>query len=440
VTEATKIGVRTAQPVDWMSIARRYGAWLLLTAAFAVLPKIFASGIAHTMMSLMGIMIVFALSYNMLLGETGLLSFGHAVYYGLGGFLAVHAMNTFARDALPVPVFLIPLVGGFSGLVFGIVFGSVSTRRGGTAFAMISLGLGELVASSSLILRSFFGGEEGFSTNRTKLFRVFDLSFGPQLQVYYLIAAWCLICMIAMYALTRTPFGRMCNAVRDNPERAQFVGYNPYIVRFIAFSLAGLFAGIAGGLAAINFELVNSSVVGAGQSGTVLLAAYIGGIGNFIGPVIGAILVTYLQVMLSDITEIWQLYFGLLFIGTVMFAPGGIAGLIFMHEPLWHAGAYRALFGRLIPAYLLALIPGLMALLGLILVIEMTFRLMVKASEGTRMSFFGVPLDAAAPVPWMVAAVLLVGGFYLFRRTWPFVADAWQAAHGEVQKARRSAA
>ena len=97
MTEATKIGVRTAPPVDWMSIARRYGAWLLLAAAFAVLPKIFASGIAHTMMSLMGIMIVFALSYNMLLGETGLLSFGHAVYYGLGGFLAAHAMNTLAR-------------------------------------------------------------------------------------------------------------------------------------------------------------------------------------------------------------------------------------------------------------------------------------------------------------------------------------------------------
>src|SRR5439155_1364706 len=160
----------------------------------------------------------------------------------------------------------------WAGLAFGIIFGAVSTRRGGTVFAMISLGLGELVASSSLILRSFFGGEEGISTNRTKLFRMFDLSFGPQIQVYYLIAAWCLLCMIVMFALTRTPFGRMCNAVRDNPERAQFVGYNPYMVRFIAFSLAGLFAGIAGGLAAINFELVNASVVGAGQSTTVLLA------------------------------------------------------------------------------------------------------------------------------------------------------------------------
>ena len=141
------------------------------------------------MLSLMGIMIVFALSYNMLLGETGLLSFGHAVYYGLGGFLTVHAMNTVIHDALPVPLPAVPLVGGFSGLLFGIIFGSVSTRRAGTAFAMISLGLGELVASSSLILRGFFGGEEGVSTNRTKLLRVFGLNFGPQIQVDYLIAA-----------------------------------------------------------------------------------------------------------------------------------------------------------------------------------------------------------------------------------------------------------
>src|SRR5206468_332950 len=99
----------------------------------------------------------------------GLLSFGHAVYYGLGGFLAAHAMNTIIRDALPVPVPVIPLIGGISGLLFGLIFGAVSTRRGGIAFAMISLGLGELVASSSLILRDVFGGEEGISTNRTKL-------------------------------------------------------------------------------------------------------------------------------------------------------------------------------------------------------------------------------------------------------------------------------
>ena len=269
-TDVVNVPARAdVQPGRTAALARLAAPWIALAVVFALLPLIFKSGSALTMLSLMGIMIVFALSYNMLLGETGLLSFGHAVYYGLGGFFAVHFMNTVIQDRLPVPLFLVPIVGAFGGLVFGIIFGSVSTRRAGTAFAMISLGLGELVASSSLILRGFFGGEEGVSTNRTKLLHVFGLNFGPQIQVYYLIAAWCLVCMVAMYALRRTPFGRMCNAVRENPERAQFVGYNPQAVRFIAFALAGLFAGIAGALAAINFELVNSSAVGAAQSGTV---------------------------------------------------------------------------------------------------------------------------------------------------------------------------
>ena len=417
------------------ALVRLAAPWLALAVAFAVLPTIVTSGSALTMLSLMGIMIVFALSYNMLLGQTGLLSFGHAVYYGLGGFLAVHAMNTVFHDALPIPLPLIPLVGAFSGLLFGIIFGSVSTRRAGTAFAMISLGLGELVASSSLILRGFFGGEEGVSTNRTKLLHVFGLNFGPQIQVYYLIAGWCLLCMIAMYALTRTPFGRMCNAVRENPERAQFVGYNPQTVRFIAFSLAGLFAGIAGALAAINFELVNSSEVGAGQSGLVLLAAYIGGIGSFIGPVIGAVLVTWLEVMLSDVTDVWQLYFGLLFIGIVMFAPNGIAGLLMMHAPLWQSRAYGSML-RLALAYLVALVPALVMLVGLVLVIEMTYHLSVKASEGTTISVFHVAFDSASVMPWVTAAVLLCGGFWLFRMTWPVVGAAWQEAFAKAHGAR----
>ncbi len=97
---------------------------------------------------------------------------------------------------------------------------------------MISLGVAELIASSALILRTFFGGEAGVSTNRTKLLKLFGWSFGPQIQIYYLVAAWTLIAVIAMYALTRTPLGRMCNAVRDNPERVQFVGYNPHVVRY----------------------------------------------------------------------------------------------------------------------------------------------------------------------------------------------------------------
>jgi len=267
------------------------------------------------------------------------------------------------------------------------------------------------------------------STNRTKLLHVFGLNFGPQIQVYYLIAAWCLLCMLSMYALRRTPFGRMCNAVRENPERVQFVGYNPGMVRFIAFSLAGLFAGVAGALAAINFELVNSAAVGAEQSGLVLLAAYIGGIGNFLGPVIGAILVTWLEGMLSDVTEVWQLYFGLLFVGMVMFAPFGISGLLMMHAPLWRA---RVLW-RLAPVYLMAFAAGLVLLAGTSLLIEMAYHFSTKTAEGPMMAFMRVPFSVHSPLPWLVAAALFAGGLILLRWISPHVAEAWNDA---LMKAR----
>jgi branched-chain amino acid transport system permease protein len=391
------------------SLLAAYGVWIALAAVIAALPHIFSSGLALSMMSVMGTMIVFALSYNMLLGQTGLLSFGHAVFFGIGGFFAVHLMNGLSGGEAPMPLMAFPLVGALAGLVFGIILGAVATRRAGTAFAMITLGIGELVASSALILRSFFGGEEGVSTDRTDLIQPFGLTFGPQIEVYYLIGAWCFISMAAMYALTRTPFGRICNAVRENPERARFIGYNTQTVRFIAFSLSGLFAGIAGALAAINFEIMNSAQLGAAESGSVILMTYIGGIGNFAGPVIGAILVTYLQFTLSDITDVWQLYFGLLFIAVVMFAPNGIAGLLTLQEPLIRAGK----LGRVSLYYPLAIVPALVALAGFSLVVEMTYRLSVGGAD---MSFLYVPLNARSPLPWLAAVVLLAGGGWLFLR------------------------
>ncbi|MFI4997111.1 MAG: branched-chain amino acid ABC transporter permease [Hyphomicrobiales bacterium] len=401
-----------------------YGIWIASGLLLIVLPLIFRSGTALTMMSLMGIAVVFALSYNMLLGQTGMLSFGHSVYYGLGAYYTVHAMNAAIAAKLPIPLPLMPLIGGLAGLAFGMLFGWVSTKRSGTAFAMISLGLGELVGSSSLILRSFFGGEEGVSTNRTKLLRLFDWSFGPQIQVYYLIAAWCLICAACIYALTRTPFGRMCNAVRDNPQRTQFVGYNPQVLRYIAFSLSGLFAGIAGGLVALNFELANSALFSATQSGNVLLATFIGGARYFIGPILGAVLVTYLQTMLSDVTEVWQLYFGLMFIAAVMYAPGGLAGLIMMHGPIRRAGALSGLF----PAYALLLVPLALALGGAVLIIEMAAHLLVKASEGSQMTIAGFAFDSGSALPWMTAFLALIGGSLLLRHAWRLVGAAWNTA------------
>ena len=401
-----------------------YGIWIAVALLLVVLPTIFGSGGALTTFSLIGISIIFSLSYNILLGQTGLLSFGHAVYYGLGGFLVIHAINIIGADKLPIPLPVVPLVGGLTGLFFAALLGWVSTQRSGTAFAMISLGVAELIASSALILRTFFGGEAGISANRTKLFRVFDWSFGPQIQIYYLVAAWTLLAVIAMYALTRTPLGRMCNAVRDNPERVQFVGYDPHVIRYLAFCFAGFFAGIAGALAAINFEIANSAYLGAVQSGTVLFSTYIGGVGYFIGPIVGAIFVTVLSLSLSDLTPVWQLYFGLFFIAVVTFAPGGITGLLMMHRPLLKSGT----LGKVLPAYLIAFIPTLALVAGLVLAIETIVHHTVNPGDDPNIKAFGMSFNASSPITWIIALFLVVGGFVVARETWRRLARAWDDA------------
>ena len=145
------------------------GRWILwgaMALVFIVAPLVFRGGFALTMLIQMGTMIIFALSYNMLLGQGGMLSFGHAVYSGLGAYLSVHALNLIGKGAFPFPVTLLPLIGGFAGLLFGVLFGYVTTRRAGTTFALISLGIGEMVFACVLMFPGFFGGEAGVSTNR----------------------------------------------------------------------------------------------------------------------------------------------------------------------------------------------------------------------------------------------------------------------------------
>jgi branched-chain amino acid transport system permease protein len=413
------------------SFVRNAGPWLALAAVFAAAPLVFSSATSLTMMCVIGVMIVFALSYNMLLGQTGLLSFGHAVYFGLGGFVALHAMNAVIRNKLGIPVPVIPLAGGLGGLLFGFLFGLVSVRRAGIVFAMISLGIGELVSSSSFILRSFFGGEEGITTNRTKLAAFFGHKFGPQIEVYYLVAVWSFVCIVAMYALTRTPFGQMCNAVRENPERVEFIGYSPRRIRFVAFCFASFFAGIAGALAAINFEIMNAASLGALQSGLVLVMTFVGGIGHFLGPVIGAILISILQITLSDVTGAWQFYFGLLFMIVVLFSPGGIAGWLALHGETVRRGEFL----RLAPSYGLVAVPVAAGVCGVILLIELAHRVLVVArTEGTRMTFFGIGLNAGSVWPWLAALLLLGAGILFGTFFWPRVEAAWTDIHLQRQK------
>ena len=143
----------------------RWVIWSLFALVLLMAPKVFNSNLSVTMLSQMGVAIIACLSYNMLLGQGGMLSFGHAVYTGLGAYIAMHALNAAGSGALPVPVTLIPLVGGVGGMCFAILFGYVSTKKSGTTFAMITLGMAELVFAMSLMFSEFFGGEAGVSGN-----------------------------------------------------------------------------------------------------------------------------------------------------------------------------------------------------------------------------------------------------------------------------------
>jgi len=296
--------------------------FLAMAAVLAVIPLFGPSRSMYSLLNAIGINIVFALSFNMLLGRAGMLSFGHAVYFGLGGYAAMHAMN--------------------------------AIEAGG--------------------------------------------------------AFWTLAATVAMFAFTRTPLGKMGEAVRDNPQRVEFVGYDPQRVRYLVFMAAGGFAGLAGGMAAVNYEIFTPESLSLAPSGFVLLMAYVGGARYFAGPIMGAVALTYMQSNLSDFTDAWQLYLGMLFVGVVVFAPFGLAGIA---RGIWTglrgpgAAARIGLWTRMTLA-------ATLAFAGVVVVIEV----LVRHTDGYGDVFtpFGQPLPSDSAVTWGLAAVLLIGGLGLMRR------------------------
>ena len=408
----------------------RWVIWGGFALLLLIAPRLMSSGSVISLLSLMGTTMIFALSYNMLLGQSGMLSFGHAVYSGMGAFFAIHAINLAGSGVLPLPLTLVPIIGGLAGLLFGILFGYVTTKRSGTTFSMISLGIVELVFACSLMFPGFFGGEGGIAGDRVFGKPLFGISYGPQIQVYYLIAFWLFICTAAMFAISQTPLGRIANAVRDNPERAEFIGYDTQRVRYLMLILSGFFAGISGALTAINFEIVSAENVSAVRSGAVLLFTFIGGVGFFFGPMLGAIVGVFLTVMLSEFTKAWQLYLGLFFILIVMYAPGGLASLIMMNIRVAAHGYLR----RILPAGLSLLLACSIGLSGLIILIELLYHRTLESAMGTEMHLFGQIVDTAAASAWLVGLALLlagVAGFLLFRSRFLAV---WGDVNAEIEK------
>lgn len=419
-----------------------FAPWYLSACGIALLlclPLMWNSGAALNLISQICIASVLGLSFNMLLGQTGMLSFGHAVYSGLGAFAAVHAMNQISDGSLALPLSLLPLLGGVAGAFFGAVFGWISTKKSGITFSMISLGIGELVFACSLMLPGFFGGEGGISANRVAGAVVWGISFGPQIQVVYLILVWSVLSGLTMFYLRGTALGKLAAAVRENPERVAFIGFDPRQIRLIMMIWSSFFAGIAGALAAINFELVTAENLSAVRSGAVLLFSYVGGITVFLGPVLGAIFGVFATVVLSEITQAWQFYTGLLFILIVLYMPRGLAGMMLsIVRAVRTACALRRLksFSMIASQFVLAIS---VAAASLIAMVELVYQLRlglsgVEALAQVKVQIFSYAFDGLSPSIFFalgVTSLLAVWAMRFFYRKIQVLLNSTQST-GEV--------
>lgn len=410
------------------SLLKRGLPWVVLAVVVLAAPLVFNSSASVYFLSTMGTLILFCLSYNMLLGQGGMLSFGHAVYSGLGAHFAVHAMNMATNGTLWMPVYLVPLVGGVAGMLFGMLFGLIMTKKAGMTFAMITLGIGELVFALSHMFPKFFGGEGGISTNRSYGEPLFGLTFGPQIQVYYLIAFWLVLSTVVMYAFTQTPLGRIANAVRDNAERAEFIGYDTRRVRYIVLVVSTFFAGVAGGLSAINFEVISAESLSAQRSADALILTFIGGTTSFAGPIVGAVVGGFLMHKLSDFTTAWQLYLGAFFVLFVMFAPAGLTGVLVANWRVMRSGR----FARVASQWLVVVVAAALVALGTVILVELSYIQAFGTSKAAaaallaRLGEHGMWIGAATG-----AALVIAGGLWLRARRAAFI-SAWDGVNAEI--------
>ncbi|KGS99706.1 branched-chain amino acid transport system / permease component family protein [Burkholderia pseudomallei] len=371
-------------------------AWLAFVALLVVPALAWPRGWMLGYLAQTAAMIVLALSYNLLLGTTGLLSFGHAAFAGLGAFVAAHGFN---RYGLPLP--LVPLAGGAAGAAFGALFGFVATRRASTAFAMITLGIGELVAAAAWSVPEWFGGAGGVSIDRAAGPALAGWEFGKPMHAYALIAAWCVVAAVAMRVLVRTRLARLANAVRDNPARVAALGTDPCRVRFAMAIAAAFFAGVAGALTLIDVEVATAESVGMLRSGAVLFATVIGGTTAFFGPVVGAVLLTFFSVFVASVSRAWLLYLGLLFVAVVLAAPGGASGRWRAWRDARRHGGARFDARRALPGAGAALAGGV----AIVFAAELAYALQFAQDDARRAVIGPWRFDAGAPLGWGIAAL-----------------------------------
>ncbi len=268
---------------------------------------------------------LYAVSYNLLLGFGGLLSFGHGMFLGLGAFTA----GAMLQRIPGLPFFGAVLLGTLTATVIGLGVGCLLLRHKGSYYALLTLAFNALFHALAIKWHGVTGGDDGLPVKRPNI----NLGFVElpmfDVTVFYYVTLVVIGCAVLFcWYFTKTAMGKTVLLVRENEERMQFIGYNPAVSRMILFTLTAFFAGLAGSFYALFFKFVGVDAISIDMTTTALLMTFIGGTKSFFGPVLGAGFYIYFQNFLSNLTDRWPLFMGILFVIMVLFAPQGLSGLI----------------------------------------------------------------------------------------------------------------
>jgi len=272
-------------------------------------------------------MALFAVSLNVLLGYGGMLSFGHSAYFGVGAYTTAIALLHIQGIGLISAI----VIGGLSALIIGAFFAVFLIRVSGTAFAMLTMAIMQICFSIALKWRSVTGGDDGlggFEIPDLYIPLIGKIDMLETAHIYWLVLVIVVIMLAVTWYLFKTPMGRTIILLRESTSRASFLGYQNTMTKFILFMYTALLAGVAGSLFTVFQEFVSTGSIDIFRSIDAILMTVIGGVGTFFGPILGAIVYLFLQDLLSDITDRWQFFVGLLFIALVMWYRGGLMGIV----------------------------------------------------------------------------------------------------------------
>ena len=262
-----------------------------------------------------------ALSLNLLMGYGGMISFGHSVYVGIGAYtIGIAAYYEVIDGFIQWPLALA------ASAIFALVFGFISLRTRGVYFIMITLALAQMMYYLGVSLDEY-GGDDGLTIEEPSNFAgLIDLDHGP--SFYYLVFVLLLACLLISHRLVNSRFGMVIRGAKLNESRMQAIGFDTVRYKLVAFVIAGVMGGLAGILLANHTDFVNPDMMHWSRSGDLIIMVLLGGMGSVAGPVVGAVVFLVLEELLSEITEYWQLIFGPMLILVVLFARGGLLGVV----------------------------------------------------------------------------------------------------------------